>query len=254
MLLGIMCCLIFINDTSAKNPEAEADAFFQNHQYSEALDIWYGLVQSGNVGSGVYYNIGVTESLLGKTPEAIIAFEKALRFKPSGKKVNEALAQERKKIEGGVIPVPTFFLKKWIQTGLSFLRPGSWAIMGLIFFLLLIALLIKNNPSLSKNQYKERRLFLTLLSGGILFLSCAGLSYRQIYRSDEAIIVARCIIRQAPSDESPPIREIYPGEKIIMSDQIGNWYQVRLQNLDEGWVKREFLDFILIDGSETAKG
>lgn len=92
-----------------------------------------------------------------------------------------------------------------------------------------------------------------LLTTGILFISCAWLSYRQIYRTNEAIVVIESIFRQAPSDDSPPIRTIYPGEKVIVSDQIGNWYQVSLLNLDEGWVEQEAMDFILIDCEAPAK-
>lgn len=254
LLIGILCYLIFIGDASAKNPEEEAAILFQNKQYKEAMDIWYRLVRSGNVGAGVYYNIGVSESLLGQSPKAILAFEKALRFKPSNHKINEALVHERKKIESAVIPVPTFFLTRWIQGVLSFLRPGYWAMTGLIIFLLLIGWISTHKNKFVKHRDRVRMPILILLTTGILLISFAWISYRKIYRTDEAIIGTECIFRQAPSDDSPQMRVIYPGEKVIVSDQVGNWYQVRLLNLDQGWVKREVLDFILIEREGPVKG
>ena len=254
VLLYTVCWLIFIGEASAADPKEEAAQLFQHKQYKEALDIWYGLVRSGQVGAGIYYNIGVSESLLGQTPKAVLAFEKALRFKPADKRIMEALVLERKKIESAVIPVPIFFLSRWINTALSFLRPGYWAMIGLTIFLLLIVWITKDKNNTWRNQEIERRMVLILLAGGIFFLSCAWLSYRQLYRTDEAIVVAECVFRQAPSDDSPSLRTIYPGEKVILSDQIGEWHQVRLLNLDEGWVKGDSLELINIDGKIPAKG
>ncbi|MBP7238809.1 MAG: hypothetical protein KBA14_01170 [Saprospiraceae bacterium] len=254
LLTFIVCWLAFIGVATATNPKDEAAQLFQHKQYKEALDVWYGLVQDGNVGAGIYYNIGVAESLLGQTPKAVLAFEKALRFKPADKRILEAIVLERKKIESAVIPVPTFFLSRWIKTTLSFLRPGYWAIIGLTIILLLLVWITKDKNNAWRNQGTERRKVLILLAAGILFLSCAWLSYRQLYRTDEAVVVAECVFRQAPSDDSPSLRTIYPGEKVIMSDQIGEWHQVRLLNLDEGWVKSESFELIKIDGVAPAKG
>lgn len=253
VLVCILCCLMFIGDASANNPKEEAALLFQQKQYKEALDIWYGLVQSGNAGAGIYYNIGVSESILGQTPKAILAFEKALRFKSSDKKILEAIELERKKIENAVIPVPSFFLSKWIRSALSLLRPGYWAMIGLINFLVLLFWIIKYNHMSLKKQNARARQVVLLFTAGVFFLLCAWLAYRQIYRKDEAIVVTECIFRQAPSDDSPSLRTIYPGEKVIMSDQIGDWYQVRLLNLDEGWVKSESLELIIVDGAGPGK-
>jgi tetratricopeptide (TPR) repeat protein len=248
-----MSCLLFAGVAFATNPDDEAAQLFQHKQYKEALDIWYGLVESGDVEAGIYYNIGVSESLLGQTPKAVLAFEKAIRFKPCNHVINKALVREREKIENAVIPVPAFFLMRWFHGVLALLRPGYWALTGLFSFLLIIVWIFNNKDNLLKNRRRLVRQILIMFIAGVLFLSCAGLSYSQIYRTDEAIIVTECIFRQAPSDDSPQIRVIFPGEKVTLSDQIGNWYQVRLLNLDEGWVKKEALDFILIEREGPAK-
>jgi tetratricopeptide (TPR) repeat protein len=245
--------LIFIGDASAKNPKDEAAQLFQHKQYREALDKWYGLVHSGNVGAGIYYNIGLSESFLGQTPKSILACEKALRFKPSDKRINEALILERKKIESAIIPVPAFFLSSWINATLSLLRPGNWAMMGLVIFLIPLIWKIGYGHSALNKLYTKRWQVILTIAAGIFFLLCGWRAYRQIYRTDEAIVLAECIFRQAPSDDSPSLRTIYPGEKVIMSDQIGDWYQVRLLNLDEGWVKSESVELIIIDGDESVK-
>ena len=255
LLLCISCSIIFPGTLYAASAAEEADGLFQNKKYQEALDIWYGLEQSGSTSTGLYYNIGITESMLQHSPKAILAYEKALRFSPSNSRIKDALVLERKKIESNIIPVPDFFLFRWVRSIASFLRPGYWAMTGLILLLLPVLgyCFMRTSGFMSRLVLNQKSL-IQVLATGFIFLLLAGLSYHQIYRKDEAIIGVQCDFRQAPTAESPQIRVVIAGEKVKVSDQIGDWYQVRLLNLDEGWVKKECLEFILIDQVKPAKG
>ena len=250
----ILCCFLFIGNTAAANAEEEAAARYENKQYKEALDIWYRLVQSGNTGAGIYYNIGVAESMLQNTSKAVLAFEKAVRFKPSDQKITEALTRERKKIEGGTTALPVFFLTRWLQGLSSLLRPGYWAMLGLAVFLIYILRVIRFKDTRLITRVRERNIVFGMLTAGVVFIALAGYAYQRIYRADEAIVVTPCEFRRAPSEDSPQIRSLFPGEKVIVSDQIGDWYHVNLLNLDDGWVKSDFLEFIIIDGVKPAGG
>lgn len=253
LLMCIACCYIFPCALSAKSPAENADELFQLEKYQEALDIWYGLVQSGNSSAGIYYNIGVAESMLQHPPKAILAFEKALRFSPTNKRINQALTQERKKIEGNVIPVPDFFLFRWIRSLASILRPGYWAMVGLLLLVLAVFRFVNTRTSTKLNRYTNQKSLFVLLAMGIMLLCLGGLSYHQLYRMDEAIVHVQCDFRRAPTEDSPQIRSLFAGEKVKVTDQLGGWYQVHLLNLDEGWIKSDCLEFIIIDQEKSTK-
>ena len=241
LLLGSLCCCFFLEDASAESIQEKAVAQFQEKQYAEALDIWYGIVQSGHPSAGVYYNIGVTESLLDNTPKAILAFEQALRLKPMSREINSALVETRKKIEQGAIPVSPFFLKQWYRYILSLLRPGYWALFGLTVLVVAVLVFLGRLYRLTPRRFISTQKRNVLVVIGIVLLFLAWLSYKQIYRTDEAIIEVMCEFKQAPSFESPLIRLLYPGEKVVITDEIGDWYNVNLLNLDAGWVQKEYL-------------
>jgi uncharacterized protein YgiM (DUF1202 family) len=84
------------------------------------------------------------------------------------------------------------------------------------------------------------------LSAAGLLLLLAFLSYSEMYRDNEAIIGQTCTFHQAPSEDSPGLSEIEPGEKVIIVDQIGDWKNVYLLNQDAGWVRSECLMLIQI--------
>ena len=242
------CCFIFIGSVLGENRAAEAADLFEHKNYKEALKIWYGAVQSGEVGAAVYYNIGLAESQLQNTPQAVLAFEKALRFKPMNKKINAALAEEQKKIGSSIIPVPPFFLVQWSKMVVSVFRPGVWSLLGLLMCLMLVIRFVplKNNKWYVRNGKQGAIRYMLIMA--IISFSLAYFSYKQIYRKGEYVVGTEAKFRQAPAEESPEIRSLPAGETVVLTDEIGDWCQVRLVNLDEGWVKRELLLPIVMDG------
>jgi tetratricopeptide (TPR) repeat protein len=245
VLLSVVFFLV-AGHVRAEQPEEKARVFFEHQQYKEALAVWNEMIASGQATVGLYFNIGMTESLLQNTPGAILAYEKALRLKPMNKTVRTAILEERKKIENGTIPVNPFFLSEWYKGLVTLLRPGYWAILGLGSIAVALFGFIRY---LTRKPFKpqlKRNVLIYFLAMGFCCLALGLLSYREIYRDDEAIVIEACEFMQAPADDSPHIRTLHPGEKIVIADQIGDWYNVRLLNLDIGWIKKNCLVSIQI--------
>jgi len=239
----LITCLCMLSTVSFAESDADekADAFFAEKQYAEALNIWYGAVSSGQASAGLYYNIGLAESQLNHTPEAMLAFEKAGRLKPMNAAITAAISEERKKIQNGTIPVDSFFLKEWYRWMVTLLRPGYWVFIGLIILLLAVFNSIFSLQGKRDRTWITKRFQIYLVISGCCFVVLGILVYREIYRDDEAILRSVCTLRQGAAEDSPAGRTLFPGEKIKITDQIGAWYNVRLLNLDEGWMKKDCL-------------
>jgi len=104
----------------------------------------------------------------------------------------------------------------------------------------------ENTPSAKSGHFSLSRKVLMLSSAGLIFLLAGFLSYASIYRDNEAILHSVCEIRQAPSEESPQLHTLHPGEKIIILDQLTGWYNVRLLNIEEGWIRADCLTRIVM--------
>ena len=246
-ILFAVACMLVSPMVYADQTEDQAEAFFKQKQYDQALSIWYGMIESGKSSAGIFYNIGLAESQLHNTPKAMLAYEKALRLKPMNEAIQSAIIEERKKIQDATIPVAPFFLNEWYKAMVTFLRPGYWSFLGLGLIGIIIMSLLSANKKFKTEERQLRRYKLPLVVLGAFFILSGWLSYREIYRENEAIVAVTCEVRQAPASDSPEARTLYPGEKILMTDRIGEWYHVQLLNLDAGWVKKDCLIAIVLD-------
>jgi hypothetical protein len=204
------------------------------------------LVDSGTTAAGLYYNIGLAESKLNHTGKAMLAYEQALRINPGNQAIRSAISAEREMILNATIPVQPFFLTAWYRQLVMVFRPGIWALLGLgVLVLLLIRFFIfqKRNPADWRTHLVGMRFG---VAGALVLLLIALLCSHELHRDNEAIIQAPCGFYQAPSEDSPVISEIGEGEKVVIADQIGDWYNVYLLNQDAGWVKSECLIIIRI--------
>ena len=246
-ILCAVACMLVSPMVYADQTEDQAEDLFKQKQYDQALSIWYGMIESGKSSTGIFFNIGLAESQLHNTPKAMLAYEKALRLKPMNEAIQSAIIEERKKIQDATIPVAPFFLKEWYQAMVTFLRPGYWSFLGLCLIGIIIMSLLSANKKFKTEERQLHRYKLPLVVLGAFFILSGWLSYREIYRENEAIVAVTCEVRQAPASDSPEARTLYPGEKILMTDRIGEWYHVQLLNLDAGWIKKDCLIPILID-------
>ena len=214
---------------TASDP-AEAERLFLAGQYEEALQIWNKMVVEGHSSAGLYYNMGLAESRLHHTARAMLGFERALRLRPLVQNIRNSISEERKGIAGATVPVEPFFLSTWYKGLVTLVRPAVWAMMGLIVLMIVVFAYI------GRAAFLSRKYVLVLATAGGIILGLAGLSYHEIYRNDEAIIGETCALRPAPTEDSPVTRSLSAGEKVVITDQLGEWRRVRLVNLDEGWI------------------
>ena len=230
--------------------EDSARVMFERGEYNHALVVWSEMIASGNASAALYYNMGLAYSALNQTGQAIMNFEKASRIKPGNAEILEAIKFEREKILDAAIPVKPFFLKVWYQQLVMLFRPGIWAMLGLLLLSVALAQLLfrwKNVLPDWKDQLAQKRIW---FAAALLMLILAGLSYTELYRTNEGIIMETCAFHQAPAEESPVIIELGPGEKVVVTDQIGDWLNVYLVNQEAGWVHNNCVEIIRIGSSQ----
>jgi tetratricopeptide (TPR) repeat protein len=239
IFLCLLCLLQWPLETLAGTLEDKAQSFFNEKRYKESLDIWYEMAASGQATAGLYYNIGLAESALKDTPGAMIAFEKAKRLNPLNTTIKEAILKERENIENATIPVRPFFLLTWYRGFLALLRPGYWTFLGLLILIFAVARFIHRYIHAPDRNFQPSGtdIFLVFTGGVMLFIGF--LSYTSLYRDDEAILHIPCELKQAPSEESPSTATVYPGEKVVICDQLTGWYFLKMLNMEEGWIRME---------------
>ena len=55
-ILFAVACMLVSPMVYADQTEDQAEAFFKQKQYDQALSIWYGMIESGKSSAGIFYN------------------------------------------------------------------------------------------------------------------------------------------------------------------------------------------------------
>lgn len=239
--------LIATGQSSFRELNDEAITAFQQKNYQTAIANWTQIKRAGYTDPDLLYNIGLAESMSGNLPSALLNFEKAIRYKPADPEIQSAMQQERSRIQNSVIAVKPFFLVEWYKIFVSIFRPGVWALLAFAFMLFAVVWWFVELGIIKwRKQKMSRKIWLPVCTGIVLLL-LSVLSYHEIHRINEGILFSDCGLNKGASEQSPLTRTLSPGEKVKVVDKIGGWYNVKLLNLDEGWVKKECVKMIDVD-------
>ncbi len=235
--------VVFANTTTTFIKANEA---YVKKNYAVAIQLYNDLLANGYQNSDIYYNLGNAYLRNEELAKAILNYERALRLNPSNEDIKHNIAFANQKIVDEIDILPEFFVKKWLQNTIKLLSSNGWAILSLgllITMLVIIALLFLSSI------YK-RRIFLFFLSSLIflffaLSISFAFLQYKQLTKTDEAIITQSSVtVKSMPDLSGTELFTIHEGLKVTVTDSVGKWIEIILPNGNKGWVPSNSIEII----------
>lgn len=73
----------------------------------------------------------------------------------------------------------------------------------------------------------------------------AHLQVKRLLRTDEAVVMAATVeCKSSPSEDSSTLFVVHEGLKVDVSDQIGEWYEIRLPDGTKGWLETKVVEII----------
>jgi tetratricopeptide (TPR) repeat protein len=217
----------------ARANKAYADGLFTN-----AADLYKQVLNSGNESWELYYNLGNSYYKMNDFASAILYFEKAKKLNPGNEDVNFNLKVTNNKIADKIEPLPEMFYKRWYLNLVELFPVDLWARITILTFIL--SLFFALFYVMSQRIYIRKIGFWA----GILFFIVSVLSvhfsvqnYKTLQNNTEAIIFAPTVtIKSSPDDKSIDLFVLHEGTKVIILDNIGNWYEIRIANGSVGWL------------------
>ena len=223
-----------------------AASFYADKSYDKAIEQYTKILASGKHSRAVYNNLGSAYYKQGDIPKSILYYEKGLKQNPFDDSLLHNLSLSKEQLDSDIVQIPEFiFTKAWkfMHTRLS---SNSWFV--LCFLCLLGAVYGFKIWLLHSTRSTKKRGFLsgvTLLAVSILLfsLSLSQASFQNTHNT--AIIIPEPIVlKSAPEEANEPIMTLEPGTKILLLDQIGSYYKVRLDNGQLGWVANGSFELI----------
>lgn len=218
--------------------KAEGDSAYIRNDFASAIQIYESLLRKGE-SADVYYNLGNSYYKINEIAKAILNYEKALLLQPGNGDIRANLEIARGKTVDKVEVVPEIFFVTWTKALINSMSVDSWAIWGIVSFLLLIVSLyffiFSKQVVLKKVGFIAGIIFLIVVVMANVF---ASKQKEELLNRDTAIIMSPSVtVRSTPSENGTSLFILHEGHKVnIKDDSMKDWKEIRLEDGKVGWV------------------
>ena len=239
VLLALMPLCAWANEDKLQ----QAATLYAQRSYEEAATIYAELLNQGE-SADLYYNYANACFKLGRTAEAILNYERALKLNPRHADARFNLEYANTQITDKIDPVPTFFFRKWLRDLGSQLSSDQWAVLSVSLFgaTLVLALLFIFGRFVA---LRKTAFFMGIVA---LLLSLISMAYafsrkRYMQEHTEAIVMAGSVtVASAPDRSGTELFVLHDGTKVILTDSVGEWREIRISDGQTGWVPRTAIE------------
>ncbi len=238
LLIPLLICAKEYDLTLANNA-------FQEQNYQKAEEEYMKVANEGVKNFELFYNLGNTYFKLNDLGNARLYYEKAAKFEPMNKELNENIAmllasiKDKEDIQRSF--VETILRKVYFAFSINLL--GVFVLTFFILMMAFIVLLIMSRSAVLKRIVK---IFLVILAV-IFFLVTVTevMRIRDFYTDDSAVILDETVIAYSgPSDDFPQVFTIHDGLKVSIERFDNDWVLIKLPSGNGGWVLTSTLGII----------
>ncbi len=242
-----LLALLFVFQLKAQNPLLEkGNQYYTNQKYNEAIAAYEELLKTGVESTELYFNLGNAYYKAGKMTPAILNYERAKLLSPNDADVQFNLELANQHVVDDTEALPQVFFVRW-WNNLIKSKPAdgwaTWSIVSFISFLLLLGLYVFS----SNNRLRRLGFWL-----GIVFLTSTITTFtfgnkqkNQLVKHNFAIIIQpSATVKSSPSEGGTSLFVIHEGLKVQVIDKLGNWYEIRLADGNQGWLPSETMEKI----------
>lgn len=252
MKRGLIILCIFGNaiasmsQVSVDSLLVKAEREYNEGYYHEAILSNNQILEQGLESTEVYYNLGNSYFKINDLPSAILFYERAKKLKPNDEDIQYNINVANSRIVDNIETVPDIFLRIWWNSFYNMFSTNGWAKITIGFF---IAFLFLFGIYLLSKKRAIKKIFFVLAV--LIFLSTIfsfALSYQKYYYSveqKEAIVFQPTVtVKSSPNNNSVDLFVIHEGTKVFISDELDNWYEIRIANGSVGWLPKSAAQLI----------
>lgn len=225
---------------------SEANNFYQNKQYEEAINKYNSILELNFESPALYYNLGNSYYRSAQFGKAILNYERALKLDPNNEDLQYNLAIVKSRTTDRIKEVPKIFIVEWWEILISSLSTAMWQILVLVFYLLLLSSITLY--FVTKSGTTQRITVFTSLIGfsGAIILSIILFANVQRETSTEFGIITTHTIsaKQSPNETSDDVFVIHEGLKVDVQDVFSDWYKIKLSDGKVGWLPKNSMEII----------
>ena len=231
-----MICLTTVSQSNALFDEA--NTFYNNGKYTEAIQKYEAVLNSGHHSAEVYFNLGNAHYKLNHIAPSIYYYEKALKLSPKDEAIQSNLSFAKNMTIDAIDTVPEIGLSKFVRKAISTFSFDVWAIISVSLMILFVVFFLMYYFTQLTN--KKRITFIASFAS--IFMACLSLAFafkKQAMdnKDNPAIVFAQeAQVRTDPNLSGEESFRLHEGTKVQVLDTISNWKQIQLTDGKTGWI------------------
>lgn len=223
-----------------------ANKHYMEGEYRQAIQLYQQVLNKGIEAPGIYYNLGNAYYKTHQLAPAILNYERALLRNPSNEDIQYNLKLARSQIPDKIEKIPEFFINQWVKNLIDTFSSDTWAVISMIAFALFLVLFSLYLYS-QRIQVKKSSFWISMLAVAIAIASFT-FSYKQkqeVMNSKQAIVFAsKVTVKSSPAESGTDLFVIHEGAKVFIADQMSEWYEIRLADGSQGWLRKKTVEAI----------
>lgn len=242
LLLAVFCA----GKADAQTLIDRANEAYRNGDYAQAAELYEQSGEQDGTSAAYFYNLGNAYYKSGIYSRAILNYERSLLLDPGNEDARFNLTMAQARIPDKIEPLGTFFLQRWMTTVQNIFSSNAWAVIAVVAFLLfLFGLLLY--IFVERVVWRKVGFFAGLLA---LIVTVAANHFASEQKAvlthrDTAIIMAPTItVKSSPSESGTELFVLHEGTKVYLTDHVGEWSEIRLEDGNQGWIPTDKLEVI----------
>ena len=220
--------------------------FYSEGNFEKAADVWTELYNTGYRSAALHYNIANAHFKNANLPKAILFYERAHLLAPLNEDINYNLQIARTFITDRFQEIPEIFFVKWFNIAALLVSSNSWAIIGIIAF---VICLIATSLYIYSAKYLHKVIgFWTAVFCLVISLTSVVLSSKNnslVNDSRKAIIFSSAVSgKSSPDASGSDLFILHEGTKVSVERKVGEWLEIRLSDGNKGWIPENCLEII----------
>lgn len=207
--------------------------------YNKAIAEYNAILDGGEYSMKLYYNLANAYFKVGSIGKAILYYNKALRIAPSQEDIRHNLAIAEAQTKDRIVAIPEFFINRWLRTLRNTMSCGTWSLLSLLFFGVLLSFTLL---FLLASRIRWRKVgFYGALFSLVMFVAVtlfAISSRNDILQHEEAIVMGSAVsIKSSPDRSATDLFVLHEGTKVRIIAEVDEWREIVIADGKKGWVE-----------------
>jgi len=224
----------------------EAETAYTQEDYSRAIELYESVVNQYGESAEIYYNLGNAYYKAGRVGASILNYERALLLDPGDGDIRFNLQMAKQRAVDKIEPVGDFFLVKWFNSVQDMGAADSWALLGIICFILFIGCLLLFFFSrwirLKKLGFYLGVFFLII----IIFANIFAINQKkEVVNRTGAIVFSQTVtVKSSPDASGTDLFILHEGTKVFIKSTLGDWKEIETEEGNVGWMPSKDMEII----------